>query len=253
MDQKFELSVELSPEISESLRTEILCFSSQPATFKKIKEKVEECCCVPECVQTILYQDNVVSDNSTPQSLYLRSGDTVRVSYPHRGLVNEVKTVVKWLQQCTKVLLKFWEAWNSGKKEIISDESMAILADRTAPRLLVKQLFSPWSDSSTLVNAQHFDYLGGVQVMVNFHKLLLKLRKSNINLSDNVYIPYLEFVCCRGIANYAMNNGCSRRVAQCGGLDSCIASFLIKEADDESLRINSDYTVLVVALRGIFK
>ena len=219
---------------------------------RKIKEKIEECCCVPECVQTILYQDNVVSDNITPQSLYLRSGDTVRVSYPHRGLVHEVKTVVKWLQQCTEILQKFWEALNSGKKEIISDESMAILADQTAPGLLDKQLFSQWSDSSALVNAQHFDYLQGVHLMVNFHKLLLKLRKNNIDLS-NVYIPYLEFVCCRGIANYAMNNDCSRRVAQCGGLDSCIASFLIKAADDESLRINRDYTVLVVALRGIFK
>ena len=42
--------------------------------------KVEERCCIPECVQTILYQGNVVSESTTPQSFYLRSGDTVIIN-----------------------------------------------------------------------------------------------------------------------------------------------------------------------------
>ena len=253
MEQGFELNVDLIPEESDTFRTETLFFSCQPATFKEIKEKVEERCCVPECVQTILYQGNVVSESSTPQSFYLRSGDTVRVTYPHKGLVHEVKTVVKWLQKCTEVLLKFLEACNSGKKVTISDESAAVLADRNAPLLLEEKLFSEWSDSSTSVNAQHFDYLGGIQLLVNFHKLLVTFRKEDINLSDRVYIPYLEFVCCRAIANYARDIDSSRRLAQCGGLDSCIGSFMIKPADDESLLINNNYAVLIEALRGIFK
>lgn len=252
MEREFELNVELFHEKSEAVQTHILIFPSQPATFKEIERRVEECCNIPECVQTLFYQGSEIPDSTDPQSLYLRSGDTVRVSYPDKGLVSEVKSAMKWLQQSIDILAKFHKVQSSGMATNIPDESVAVLSDRTS-RMLDKELFSPWTDPCTLVNAKHFDYLGGPQLLVDFHNCLIKLRKDGVCTDHRIHIPYFEFICCRSIANYAMNNTFSSRAAQCGGLDSCIGSFLIKPADDESLLMYNTYSVVVQALRAIFK
>lgn len=253
MTHSFYLQVELVPEKGEFSQTETLNFSSQPITFKEVKEKVEESCSVPECVQTLRYQGCVVPENSTLQSFYLRNGDCLSVSYLHKGQVQEVIGVVQWLQQCTKILTKLEEAGNSGGQKIMSYKSIEALADMQHPNLLADQLFSSWSDSTTLVNAMHFKSLGGTQLLVDFHKLVVKLRHRLNIFAEILSVPYLEYVCCRSIANYARDVETSRHIAQCGGLDSCIGSFLVKPADDESLKFNHNYVVLEEALRGIYK
>jgi len=247
----FELKVELSKIESRDLLTSTLRFSTVPQSFKDIRREIEDCCSVPMCVQTILYQNSEVSDSATPDSLYMRSGDTVVVLYPEKGQVKEVRQVIKWLQQVYNIMLGFQWALKSDLRPSVSEESRAILINSDVAEQLTS-LFSSWSDSETKVNAEYFYSLGGLELMVKVHKLVVELRKQEGAVYP-VNLPYFEFYCCRAFANFAMDSKFSKCVARCGGLESCIETLLIRPADDQTLKIGTTYMVLVTALRAIFK
>ena len=103
----------------------------------------------------------------------------------------------------------------------------------------------------TKVNAEYFQSLGGLELMVKLHKLVIKLRK--VQFVCHVNLPYFEYYISKAFANFAMASRFSKCVAKCGGLEGCIETFLIKPADDQTLKINTTYVVLMTALRAIFK
>ena len=205
-------------------------------------------------LQNILYQQSEIADTCTTQSLYLRSGDTVHVVCPEKGQVNEVKQVVQWLKTCCQVLTNLQHKCKlSGTETVhISKESLQILLNRVPSRLIRKVIFSSWSDPSNLVNSFHFDFLGGVELLVDFHRLLIQIRHHNLYNYEK-YSPYLEVICCEAISNFSMNHSLSRRMAQTGGLESCIDSFLMKPADDKSLLKHQGFTVIKMALDALYK
>ncbi len=102
---------------------------------------------------------------------------------------------------------------------------------------LVRQTLFSWSDpSQQLVNCYHFDYLGGIQLLVKFHELSVKNRQINRNHSR-----YLEFVCCQVICKFGVNNELCKRMTESGGLQSCIGTFLMNGL----LKIQDKYDISV--------
>ena len=252
MEQHTVIFVELCSKETDISDLKTLCFHSLPPTFQVVKEEIEKCCSIPVCVQTMWYQSMEVADNCSPSLLYMRGGDTVKVTYPHIGECEKVKMAVQWLGEVSPILeackvadaLEF-DVMNSQYSNILGDEEMAVT--------LSVKLFYPWADKTKQVNCSHFISLKGVDLLVTVHRHAIELRKSSDYESAHYLSTYYELICCQTIANFAMDFTCRRQVSRCHGLEQCIDSFLIKPADDESLLFNNSYRIVDVALYAIYK
>ena len=247
MNRDFLLQAELFSEKLKTTELVTLTFSSPPITFQEIKDRIEECCCIPVCVQTLYYQSNEVLPNCSPISLYIRSGDTIRVSYPVKGETKRVLDVVEWLRQSSKILGEIRQL----KQEAMVDalENNAVLSD-SRRRNFSRALFCPYSNPVKYVNSVYFTFLGGVKLLTDFHHHAIALRKENLQTST---IGYFEQMCCQACADYSMYKECAVHLSQSGELENCMATFLKKKADDNSLIYNNEYSTIDIALCAIFK
>ena len=244
--EELELVAEIAFEKSNSTSTKRLLFSAYPTTFQAIKTRIEECFSIPACVLKVIYQDNEVLDCWSPRSFYVRSGDVLRVVCPAEGDVAEVQCAVEWLEKCVQVLEDLWQKReHSGHKiKKLSMESSEILLNARSLNLIRSGLFGNWSNPSSEVNCYHFHSVGGVKVLVRFHKLLVQFRQ------ESEFVRYclcLESVCCQGISLFCSNNELSAIMSHSGGLESCIGTLLIKPVPGNAMQ-----TVLM-ALRAIYK
>ncbi len=213
----------------------------------EIKSRIEEVCSIPACVQKLTYNGAWVADSCTTNSLYLREGDVVQVLCPNKGTVEDVKSVVKWLGVGVQAPL---EGLHQNRTTPLSPESKVILWNNMdMSSYLVRQTLFSWSDpSQQLVNCYHFDYLGGIQLLVKFHELLVKNRQIRPHLSYRNHSRYLEFVCCQTICKFCVNNELCKRMTESGGLQSCIGTFLMN-----GLLKSQDNYFISVALEAIYK
>ena len=248
MEQHTVIFVELYSKETNISALETLRFSSLPPTFQVVKEEIEKCCSIPVCVQTMWYQSMEVADNCSLSSLYLRGGDTVKVTYPHIGECEKVKMAVQWLGEVSP-MLEACKAANT--PDIISSQYSNILRDEEMDTILSEKLFCPWADKTKWVNRSHFIFLKGVNLLVTVHRHAVELRKSNNREFARYTSNYYELICCQTIAILAIDFTCRREVSRCQGLEQCIDSFLIKPADDQSLLINNSYKIVDMALTAI--
>ena len=189
------------------------------------------------------YQSMKVADNCNPSSLYLRGGDTVKVTYPHIGECEMVKMAVQWLGEVSPIL-EACKVADMPEFDVISRQYSNILQDEEMANILSEKLFCPWADKTKRVNCSHFISLKGVDLLVTVHRHAIELRKSNNCEFAHDLSIYYELICCQTIANFAMDFTSRRQVSRCLGLEQCIDSFLIKPIDD---------TIVDMALYAICK
>lgn len=246
MNPEFFVKVELYSDnlkTSEVVRME---FPTHPATFQEIQDKVEEICSIPVCDQTLYYHGSTVISTLSPSSLYLRSGDTIRVVYSVKGETKKVTDLVEGLK--TKL------EWLGVVRQLNKDEMDATIDSNKELVFMVQRIFSgvfrPYSDPAKYVNSCHFSSLGGVELLIEIHRQLIELRKEG---SKAFNLAYFENVCCQASADYSMFKDCAVHLALCGGLENCIESFLMKPADDPTLLYEKRYSTVDIALCAIFK
>ena len=252
MDKDFILQIELYSETSQSLEVKALTFPSCPATIQEIKDKIEESFCIPISVQNVLICNNEVPINCSPASLYLRSGDTVRVLYPAKGLTDEVKSATEWLKEVTDVLDSIQKLDQDETVSALTVEHFSVLSDSRADGLF-RKLFTPWSNPAIQVNGVHFTSVGGVELLTKLHRHIIEIRKHKFHYSLRNMIGYMEFLCCDTCANFSMNKACASYLAQCGGLENCIDTFLMKPANNHNLHDNNLCVIIEAALCAILK
>ena len=252
MEEGVVVRVELCCCNSSKSEMKTLSLSSFPTTFRTIKEKVEESCSVPACVQTVWYQSEEVPDNCNPASLYMRSGDLIRITFPQVGECLLVRTVVKWLKEVMFILGRCVAEDAKGIDAICRDFG-GVLGNASAS-ILATELFGPCTSKTKEVNCSHFMALGGIEHLVALHKLAIKLRDRTDCENAKSLSTYYEQICSEAIANLAMDKICRfQLICKGGGLDQSIASFLIKPADDDSLIFDESYKIVDMAVYAVCK
>ena len=249
--KEFALAAELIREKSKAKEVKTLTFSSRPITFREVKEEIEGLFLIPTCVQTLRYEDGVVADSTKLETLYLQSGDTIQVFYPAKGATEVVKGAVDWLSKCSSCLKELNEAHAAGSTDTLSREYISTFMNGDAFTFLAEDMFMTEEDSIHDVNCKHFDYLGGIEVIVEFLKQMMETRSRNIRVGV-LYLEAFEGLCCSALGRFCGIEELVGRVIKCGGLESIIKSFLSFPADDKSLS-NNCTMVILEALRGIVK
>ena len=254
MEQPFQLNVELYSEELQSTVVEV-AFSSFPATFREIMNRVEESLSIPCCSQVIMVQGSRIQDpeKSKPSSFYLQSGDTIKISYPMKCECDQVKEAVRWIAEGVTLFEK--------TKEFVSDEESASIYQEQElymPNNMIQidclnNLFSPWSDKVKNMNCFYFDYLGGIELLVKFHREVRVVASLGDSDKLNLFRPYalyLEHLICSMFTLIARNGVYCRQITECGGLECCIDTFL-KYAANKSL--DDHEKVIVSSLQAIGK
>lgn len=210
---------------------EVLDFTldSKPSTFLDIKKGIEKSFSIPVCVQHLVFQTFKVSDMDSPESCYIRSGDTFTVHYPAKGDCDRVLKAVDWLGKLADVFSKMKLNLQLEKnkdmlrklgvdyKRLVSMEYNDVVKD------LCTTMIVPWSSKTKQVNKIYFDSLGGVELLMSVYRSVVDARLSNRTLRNALY---LENVFCLFIVNYTQTLPLTRCVFQHGGLELCIKSVL---------------------------
>ena len=235
MDHPSKIIVQLYSEELDSTEENVLFFPTFPSTFQEIKDKIEESFFIPSCLQTVWVHGSKVHESVTcsPSSLYLQSGDTIKISYPLKCEVDGVKNSVKWLADNVSI---FQEINNCTKVEQVDSlfDKYSIFRSKTYLQQF-ENLFFPWTDKAKDINTIYFDYLGGIDLLVKTQKEAIAITKNSLLSCSNQYnistllryMRLLESACCIALANIAKSSEYCRRITERGGLDTCIEVFLI--------------------------
>jgi len=244
--------VELNCKEQKKCESKKLHFISFPSTFEDIKKKVEECCSIPACVQTLFYQEMEVGDSCDPSSLYMISGDTVKIAFPERGDCKEVKEVVEWLKKVTPVI-KMYDCTDQNKILDIRRRYFSVVRNEVLINTLIGVLFYPWVDKTKRVNCSLFISLNGVELLITLHRHSIQVRKSG-SCDAAIFISNLyELICCQAMANFAMDFTCRRILTEFGGLDQCMQSLLIDIKERESSSGIELHDIVTMALYAVCK
>jgi len=232
MENGLEIEVEIVLEDLNSTTTEVLLFPSGTASLEDVKTRIEECYSIPACVQKMC--ENILS-----------------VFCPREGDVAEVKSAIDWLKQCVEILEGLLGKCAKENATLPKNSEDTLWNKRNSD--LIKNLFSYWLNPSTEVNCSHFNSLGGVDLLVKLHKILIQLRQSSNQKLGNASF-YLEWLCCKVICGFCCNNEMAKLMADSGALGGCIESLLIKTCCDEGvLDDDQSFQTVVMALCAICK
>lgn len=252
LEKEPSFQVELICKDDGTTKLKRLRTTSQPLTFLDIKRSIEKSFSIPVCVQTLLYQSSIVKDSDSLLSHYVRSGDTLQVSYPSGGNCERVNEVVKWLERLVDTVTRIrvssphgctLDTDGSGYLDYVrilnSPEFIEVCSD------LSVNLMYPWTDRTKYVNKIHFEHLGAVKLVMSVYDFIVFARRSKVPLSGR-YL--LENICSLFVANFTQTFSLRRSVIQHGGLDLCVNTFISEDHDQDDF-----YGAIEVAHTAICK
>ena len=242
----FTINVELYSKSSDNTEVVTLQFDELPPDFQGIKDQIETNFSVPTVAQTLYYSGVEISVDSSPSSLYIRSGDSIRVVYREKAETKEVRSYLKWFATISELLTEI-KPLDKGEKI----KALATCAELTSQhgKFPSKRLFFPYTDKVKYTNCTYFTSLGGVALLTQVHRLVIEMRKEGIN---SILLEHLEHSCCRACVSYSMHKDCATFLARNGGLENNIETFLKTPAYSESLSTDQ-YMVIDDALCVILK
>jgi len=229
-EKPFYFRIELYSSSNDTIiRTEIP-FETIPKNFKEVTSEIEAIYSIPACVQSLslCYSDysHKIKDTDEPTSLYIRSGDLIRISYPLQGECREVRYAKNILfitvETITKLLnmAQHKEDCCLGVK-FVTKYMMCntIRADKLAISL---SPFYPWTDIAH-VNKLFFVSLGGIDLLLRLYELVLDFRKKQIHLQEG---DMFEVVCVHTLSSFTGSLDFGYRVANQDCLELLLDTFL---------------------------
>ncbi len=223
----FEIRLILYSVEQNFTETKELLLPSLPDSFQTIKEAIEDKYSIPACVQTLWVKERLIDNpqSISPSSVYLKSGDTLKITYPVKGEINRVKALLKWLSQCCTILsdiLKLTKKEDVNKlfskhQEFLTDDSRMIFVQFT--------LF-PSSVKSKWVNMMFFNDRGGIELLAELHKRLNSILESKVHKPLHSFAESHQSLCCIAFALLSKDSEVRDKVTASGSLEACIQSFL---------------------------
>ena len=227
MSNTFVLNIELySEELKESEKS-TLEFPQVPVSLEVVVNRVTTEFSIPGEYQTLWLRGNKIDDpdNSKLSALYIRSGDTLKVTYPIKCESQKINNLTKWLLDTTKFFNKINESNPDDSSPLLSSFKTSINDFRKFLNNL-NGCFTPWSSKLIDMNRAFFYSTKGIKLLVNFHKELTLLHKVDSFTQFKNIIMEFEGVVCITFSNLARNSVFCKRITDEEGLECCITSFL---------------------------
>ena len=204
-----------------------LGFVSPPETARDVKIRIEDEYNIPVCVQTLVFESHVLSDDTNLECIRIRSGDTFHVSYYADGNCKEILEVISWFATLLAAL-KIENPSISGGISSDLEELLSVGMEAEFVEDLADEYFFPWLDGKKYANKLHFVHNSGAEIMMEVYSLLLRQPWSNCHLR----LKYIEYGILRVLWNLSETFALRRLIIKHNGLQMCMKSLLRKRLEE---------------------
>ncbi len=216
--QPFELQFLLQCQSTESVEEVSLTLESPPHTVVDIKKALEAECSIPACVQQLCYESATLRGTESLNTLHVRSGDRVSVTYKARAECPAIKEAIEWMTALNERLEGDTLPHTSADAFdlIISGYQTYIMES------LAFKLFSPWVSPVVEVNKLYFLQEGGLETLLKLFAVVLRIPWS---VSPPEF-KYVEHVCMTVVSNLASSLELRKLIINRGIVLMCLQSLL---------------------------
>ena len=223
-----ELRVELVCEELKSTEVVSLSLASFPTSFDDVKCAIEKSFSIPSFLQTLWVEGEKIDSLSVsvaPSQFHLRTGDTIKVSFPMKCDCKNVKEVIDGMSECLDIIHSLQSASSHNERNELFPKIYRLFHYDHIQTLL-DDLFFPWNERVKYTNALYFDHLGGITSLVQIHAGIQSLNAGTKPELLHVFCVTFEPSCCGVFANFAMDAALRKRATEQGALDCGLKSFL---------------------------
>lgn len=171
----FQLLMKRSAAASPTtaVQSKTLTLECYPETTLDLKKELQKQFHIPTFAQTVHHEHIALSDSDRLQSVHIRSGDTLRITYQSEAECVDIDEAVTWLGE----LVSHFREGLPSLSHRASSEGEYLLAVGNHQGLtdqLRRQLFIPWHSDVKQMNKRYFLHTGGVALLLEAYSLLLQ-------------------------------------------------------------------------------
>lgn len=244
------LELQLTCSSDGSLTQQTLTFDHVPDSVKDLKQKIEDELSIPKSGQNLFLPDGQVLVDSEPVvNLYLRSGDTLKVTFFNRADVKQLRNTINQCLRPVLTLLRTNSSIHDAKLIQKRQDSKALLTScqSSLHELSFKSLL-PWNNHRTEANRRYLLQEGALPIILELYTILLPLPWDwRGNLLQDVEICCLSF-----LWNFSETAYARQLIVDKGGFEMMLKS-LMHQSDDEFLKKYTMHDIFDAAVGCISK
>ena len=244
-----EIELKCLSDGSQTHRT--LLFAPTPDTVADIKRRIENELSVPKSSQNLFLSDGqALLDSQRLASLYLRSGDTLRVEYFAKADVEQLRNDIDCSLRPTLEFLR-----TSSKRKIYGKflqmrreyEALLSSCQSSLHDVALKRL-RPWNHARTEANRRYLIQEGGLDVVLGIYAILVPIHWNSRDHS----LQNLEISCLSFLWNFSETAYARQLIVGKGGFDMMLKS-LMHYSEEEFLKEYSMHDIFDVATGCVSK
>lgn len=160
------------PLAERSRETLYICSPLSDAGVGEVKATIQRDHGIPTCVQRIKWAGSTLNEGRSLRSYGLEENDELEVVYHSKGDCNEIEESVQWLKE---VVLRLRNDGVPDQRNFVEAtfSQLAFTQQETHLRCLWAELFQPWHEPKKYTNKLYFVVLGGVDLLIELHSLVL--------------------------------------------------------------------------------
>ena len=222
------LDLELRCSSDNSQERVSLLLSPPPETVADIKQRIETEFSIPRCLQsTCLPDGQVLTDSQRLSGLYLRSGDSLIVTFYAKADVGRLRRDIRSVLQPALTLLR-----TASVKQLAKDEEAVALltsCQNTLHAISYKALL-PWGAPLSEANRRYLIQEDGLDTTLSIYSIVVKLSWE----SRGWLLQNLEICCLSLLWNFAETGYARKLVVDKGGFELMLRS-LMHQSEEEFL------------------
>ena len=228
--EQLSLDVELKCSSDGSQTRTTLLFSPPPETVADIKRRIEAELSIPRCVQSAGLPDGqILLDSQRVAGLYLRSGDTLEVTYFAEADVERLSKDINRVLRPTLELLSANSSLKNAKLLQKRRDSDALLATcQSSLHGIAYESLLPWSRARTEANRRYLIHEGAMDLLLQLYALLLPLPWDWRGHT----LQNLEICCLSVLWNFSETAYARQLVVDKGGFEMMLKSLMHYSVDE---------------------
>ena len=245
MATQLVLCLQLDCSSDGSQTQETLTLDSLPESVADLKQRIQDELSIPKSGQSLfLGNGQPLLDSEQISGLYLRSGDTLRLTFISRVDVEQICNIINRTLRPTLELLR-----SRGDAKLMQEsQDSSILLKRCLSSLttLSFKILLPWNNVQTEANRRFLLQEGALDIVLDIYTILLPLDLH----SRRDLLQSLEIFCLYFLWNFSETAYARQLVVEKGGFDMALKSLMHPSSDEIMYKM---YDVFDTAVGAISK
>ncbi len=215
----FVLDLECSKTGETTRKT--ITLEAYPGSVVQLKQEIQRALGIPGFAQTVLYESAVLKDTDEPNSLHIRSGDTLHVTFESVAECVEVGEALRWLT----LLARAFETHVPTVNDHESCDATVAIAQGISQgmlRRLATEIFQPYESDVKQMNKRFFIHSGGLDLLSQVFSRILDLEWNNCPM----LLRHFERDCLRILYHLASTFEVRKLMVEHGCVEICTRSLL---------------------------